>query len=108
MNWILFLAFGKNSYGDIGQGSISLSAVPLKIQNLIDVKSVQCGYENTYILLKNGTAFATGFNQNGQLGVGNSVHQKVPMMVPLVGVTKISASIYNALFLTSTGDVYCR
>ena len=69
-------ACGSNNYGEQGLGTSDYDAhstftkVTTNINN--DVKEVVCGYHSTYILKIDGSLWACGYNNFGQLGLGNS------------------------------------
>ena len=69
-------ACGSNNYGEQGLGTSDYDAhstftkVTTNINN--DVKEVVCGYHSTYILKNDGSLWACGYNNFGQLGLGNS------------------------------------
>ena len=69
-------ACGSNNYGEQGLGTSDYDAhstftkVTTNINN--DVKEVVCGYHSTYILKNDGSLWACGYNNFGQLGLGNT------------------------------------
>ena len=64
---------GLNDYGQLGLGGGgSKSAFTQLNANIYDVKSVYCGYSHTYVLKNDGTLWACGRNDYGQLGLGNT------------------------------------
>jgi alpha-tubulin suppressor-like RCC1 family protein len=67
-------AVGNNSCGQLGlnhkEDQTEFKQIVL---NVSDVKQIACGYDFTFILKNNGTVWATGNNQNGQLGLGDKI-----------------------------------
>ena len=67
-------ACGSNGNGQIGLGSAStkktFTQVTTNINN--DVKQIACGDTRTFILKNDGSAWACGLNNKGQLGLGNT------------------------------------
>ena len=81
-------------------------------EGAITVPVVGQGYGNTIILKENGTVWATGKNDYGQLGVGDtknrntSVQVKIDENTYLENVKKIDVTDYTTIALTKTGEVY--
>ena len=63
---------GDNGYGQLGLGDVNirrtLTAIPLPVGKSAQV--VACGSYHTVILMTDGTLYATGYNVNGELGIG--------------------------------------
>lgn len=67
----------------------------------------------TYILRKNGTVWAWGYNGNGQLGDGTTTQRKTPVQVvgalgvgTLSNITNVSGGYNHAVALGSNGTVW--
>lgn len=121
-------ASGVNSYGQLGDGSTARSFVFKKISNISDhniVKMVGAGgtrngsstyYFNFVLFLTDtGRVFAVGHNGYGQLGVGNTEHQKLPIEIqyghdnsadPIVEVFTSKAALGSAGYITQSGKLY--
>ena len=79
--------WGDNNYGQTGSGDTShqkLIQSPTDYDGnaLSDVEKVIMGgtygeYHSTYVLKTNGQILSTGYNNHGELGVGNTAHQNV-------------------------------
>ena len=66
-------ACGWNTRGQLGLGAIATSSTFTAVPDLPDgrvVKQVWTGDMHTMILAEDGTVFASGCNDNGQLGLG--------------------------------------
>jgi alpha-tubulin suppressor-like RCC1 family protein len=77
-------AFGNNNYGQLGNGSASMStnatpAIPTGITGFIT--NVQAGTNSSYALDADGSLWSWGSNSLGQLGVGNNTDQYTPVHV---------------------------
>jgi alpha-tubulin suppressor-like RCC1 family protein len=67
---------GRNNYGQLG---VSTSNLPYS-SNFINITlpenksaiQVSCGFDSTYILMSDGTAYSCGLNSSGQLGNGTT------------------------------------
>lgn len=65
-------AWGFNGHGQLGNGSITDSNLPIQVNSLINVIAVAAGSEFSLALKSDGTVWAWGDNGNGQLGNGNN------------------------------------
>ena len=104
-------ACGNNNTGQIGMGEDDLDTkyTPTLIPGLTDVKQITSGASFTLFLKTNGTVYACGYNQYGQLGMGplDTTTRFIPTKIPsLIGVKQIAAGSYHSLFLKSDGTVY--
>ena len=81
-------------------------------EGAITVPVVGQGYGNTIILKENGTVWATGKNDYGQLGVGDTTNRNTSVQVKidentyLENVIKIDVTDNTTIALTKTGEVY--
>ena len=63
---------GLNIYGQLGLGDTnSRTTFTVITTNTNDIKSVYCGNNHTFILKNDGTLWGTGYNGNGELGLGD-------------------------------------
>ena len=64
------------------------------------------GSEFTAFLMSDGTVKTTGLNESGQLGIGNTTNQFLPVTISgLTGVKQISAGSFHTLALMNDGTV---
>jgi alpha-tubulin suppressor-like RCC1 family protein len=99
-------AWGYNGSGQLGNGTTTISRVPVAVSELSGVTAVAAGGEHSLALLSNGTVMAWGSNREGQLGTGNTTSSRVPVAVPgLSGVTAVAAGKEHSLALLSNGTV---
>ena len=63
-----------------------------------------------FCLLSDGRLFGMGNNSHGQLGVGNTITQKSPCLVPThrfpSPIAKVATGKHHSLLLLQNGDVY--
>jgi cysteine-rich repeat protein len=70
--------WGYNSYGQLGNGTSTLSNVPVRIGSDIDWQYVSAGDWHTCATKTNGTLYCWGRNTYGQLGDGTTIDKNVP------------------------------
>jgi alpha-tubulin suppressor-like RCC1 family protein len=100
------LAWGKNSSGQLGDGTTTGSDVPVAVSGLDEVTAISAGTTHSLALLANGTVVAWGENKAGELGNGTSTNSDVPVPVSgLSEVTAISAGDVFSLALLANGTV---
>jgi alpha-tubulin suppressor-like RCC1 family protein/predicted transcriptional regulator len=109
---------GSNLYGqqgtDAGYGNqnfLSLDAV--RVSGLSDVKAISMGIGHALALKEDGTVWAWGYNDMGQLGDGTINYNKYPagkttpvMVKELTNVTAISAGNEFSMALKNDGTVW--
>jgi alpha-tubulin suppressor-like RCC1 family protein len=86
------LAWGKNTDGQLGDGTLDAHLIPLPVATLTGVTKVSAGLSHSLALKSNGTVWAWGDNSKGQLGNGTDTDRRRPVQVSiLTGVTEIAA-----------------
>ena len=74
-------AWGRNDYGQLGDGTNTNKNVPTQIGTDTDWKLVAAGDNHTMAIKNNGTLWAWGRNNYGQLGDGTTVNKNTPFLV---------------------------
>jgi alpha-tubulin suppressor-like RCC1 family protein len=82
-------SWGYNAYGQLGNGTITNSTVPVRVSGLTRVVALAGGSVNGYALRRDGTVWAWGYNNYGQLGNGTTTNSRVPVRV--LGLSRIVA-----------------
>lgn len=91
-------------YGEVGA---TASATPVQIPNLDQVSAVSAGDYFSVALRKDGTVWAWGANDGGQLGDGTNSSSTKPVQVSgLTSITAIAAGASHCLALKSDGTVW--
>ena len=67
---------------------------------------VAAGYYTSFAIAENGSVWAWGRNDYGQLGLGDGEMRDAPEELALDGVVQVAAGDYHTLFLTADGQVY--
>jgi len=111
-------AWGDSEYGQLGNGvsgSGSQSTTPVQVSGTGPgghvLTSIAAGNIHSLGLIANGTAYAWGHNDFGQLGDTTQTLRTTPVSVAGTGtggvaLTAISAGIYHSVGLTANGTAY--
>ena len=101
-------AWGGNGYGQLGNGSVINSSVPVQVSGLSAVRAVQAGSMHTVALRTDGTVWGWGANYWGQLGQASmNAGSRVPLMVPgMSNVKALSAGQTHTSVVTTAGSVW--
>jgi alpha-tubulin suppressor-like RCC1 family protein len=105
-------AWGDNSFDELGNGSTaSDSTVPVAVSLPAGVTAtaIAAGQYHSLAIGSNGTLYAWGYNNDGQLGNGKKATPSTPVAVSMpsgVTATKIAAGGYHSLAVGSNGDLY--
>jgi alpha-tubulin suppressor-like RCC1 family protein len=105
------LGFGRNNFGQLGNGDNDDTAVPVSasLPAGTTVTAVEAGDSHSLALTSAGEVLAWGWNDFGQLGNGTNTSVNVPTPVSLPpGTTAIAIAAGDAhsLAVTSTGQVF--
>jgi alpha-tubulin suppressor-like RCC1 family protein len=98
--------WGKNQYGELGNGSFMHSSIPVSVTGLASgVTAISRGYSHTCAVVS-GKAMCWGDNANGQLGNGSTTVSETPVTAIASGVTAIAAGYSQSCAIVS-GAVKC-
>jgi len=102
-------AWGDNSAGELGDGTLTGTAAPVAVSGLAGVRTVSAAGRHELALRANGTVLAWGDDTFGQLGngvVSSNGDSEVPVAVPgLSAVTAVAAGEEHSLALLADGTV---
>jgi alpha-tubulin suppressor-like RCC1 family protein len=104
--------WGYNRIGQVGNGQNKTnewSPVEIKHHSNIKFVMISCGYHHSLALSSNGKVYSWGYNEYGQLGIGQYSNQEIPQHVIQlnnISIVKIVCGRYHSLFLASNGDIY--
>lgn len=102
-------AWGKNEYGQLGNGTTSNSFDPVQVTGLSNIVEVSAGDGYSIALDQYGDVYSWGRSIGGVLGIGNSANQYIPVKIDTLNnlnIVKISTSGYHCLALTDSGNLY--
>ncbi len=101
------VAWGSNSYGELGNGTYADTNVPARVSSLRNVVAVASGWFHSLALTSDGSVWAWGRNSNGQLGIGSTATRNVPARVSrLSHVVGIGSGYSHSLAIRSDGTVW--
>ncbi len=98
--------WGENTHGELGNGSLSVSSKPRKIEGLNKVKEIGAGYYYSMAILNDGSYLAWGDNQDGQYGNGTKQSSLKPVKVSgMTDIVTMSGGYNHTIALKKNGDV---
>lgn len=105
-------AWGNNENGQLCDGTTNPGKTPKQIPGLTGITQLSAGpgtdwsHYSGYALKNDGTVWAWGSNEIGQLGDGTTTERRSPVQVKnLTGVKEIAGSIASAFALLDDGRV---
>ena len=99
--------WGNNYSGQAGNGTNSGQILaPQRVPGLSSVVQIAAGAASDYALKSDGTVWAWGYNQDGELGDDTTLNRLFPSQVPgLRGIAKIAAGPAVAYAIRPDGSV---
>ena len=101
-------AWGNNASGQLGVATQSTcdgdpcSRVPVQVQELSNITAIAAGWGHNMALKGDGTVWAWGSNNKGQLGDGTTTTRASPIQIPgFSGVTAIATGVNHTLAIKS-------
>jgi alpha-tubulin suppressor-like RCC1 family protein len=101
--------WGNNEHGELGNGTVRSSSVPVDVTGVGGVVSIVAGWGHTCALTSAGGVKCWGYNKNGELGNGKTANSSTP--VDVVGLTSgviaIEAGDDHTCAVLAGGGVKC-
>jgi alpha-tubulin suppressor-like RCC1 family protein len=99
--------WGRNSEGQLGDGTLTSRNTPTQVSNLTGVIAIAGGEYHSLAVKNDGTVWAWGRNNEGQLGNGTNVNSSVPVQVEgLTGFKNVAGGRYFSIALKNDSTVY--
>ncbi|MFH1226379.1 MAG: DUF2341 domain-containing protein [Planctomycetota bacterium] len=103
-------AWGYNNNGQLGDNSITQRTTPVQTSNstgLTNIVMIAASYNQSLALRSDGTVWAWGVNNYGQLGDNSITQRKIPVQtIGLTDMVAIGANYCHSLALKSDGTVW--
>ncbi|MBN2084613.1 MAG: hypothetical protein JW748_05260 [Anaerolineales bacterium] len=101
--------WGNNEHGQLGDGSMVNSNIPVEVKGLENVSMVAAGWAHTCALTRSGAVRCWGYNKNGELGNGKTADSSVPVEVEGLasGVVNIGTKEDHTCAVIADGAVRC-
>ncbi|MDI6897871.1 RCC1 domain-containing protein [Methanocella conradii] len=99
-------AWGYNIYGQLGVGNCSHDIPsPIQIVSLSNVTAISTGDSTSFALKDDGSVWAWGENDHGQIGDGTNENKLIPIKVPINDIIDIASCGGHTLALKDDGTV---
>jgi alpha-tubulin suppressor-like RCC1 family protein len=85
------LCWGANDWGQLGDGTTTASASPVKVTGVENATAVVAGFDYSCALLAAGTVKCWGTNVHGELGLGASSDSPNPLPREVTGLSHVSS-----------------
>ena len=102
------VAWGRNEYGQLGNGQAAIKISPGKVAGIDQVKQVYAGGYFMLALRRDGSLWSWGGNVDAVLGDGTTQSKSYPVRVNGIGgsISTVAACRWHVLALTENGTVW--
>jgi alpha-tubulin suppressor-like RCC1 family protein len=100
-------AWGDNTFGQLGDGTTTQRLVPVQVSLLSGVIDIAAGSHGNHALAlkSDGTLWAWGRNNQGQLGDGSTTDRTAPVQI-LTGVSHVAVGEFHSVALRTDATVF--
>lgn len=100
-------AWGRNSSGQLGDGTIIARSSPVQVSVLANWAQVSAGSYHTACVTTSGTLFAWGSNSDGELGQSDTILRSSPVQVgALTNWAQVSGGSSFTACVTTAGTLF--
>jgi alpha-tubulin suppressor-like RCC1 family protein len=99
-------SFGRNGNGQLGHSQGKDSSVPIKIDIDEKVIDIDCGSHHSGIVTEGGKVYMFGFNDFGQLGLGDELSKRKPELLEVDNIKKIFCGTYHTILLSLNNTLF--
>jgi alpha-tubulin suppressor-like RCC1 family protein len=103
--------WGDGSFGELGTGHTTNANLPQQVtKRTAGWNSIAAGGDHPCATRSDGTLWCWGYNDFGQLGIGNTISQDLPQQVTTpasTGWTSAAAGAYHTCAARSDGTLWC-
>jgi len=101
-------AWGNSSFGRLGLGDLSGVVIsPTQIGTDNNWVQVEAGESSSFAIKSDGTLWAWGFNENGQLGDGTFVNKNIPTQVgSATDWAQVKSGALHTIALKTNGNLW--
>ncbi|MBN1439623.1 MAG: hypothetical protein JW929_09460 [Anaerolineales bacterium] len=101
--------WGNNEHGQLGNGTIVSSSLPVDVSGVTDTVAVTAGWGHACALTAGGGVKCWGYNANGELGNGRTADSAVPVDVQGLesGAVAVDAGDDHTCAVTEDGGLKC-
>ena len=102
------MCWGDGSSGQLGDGLLSDSSVPVRVKGISNAVQVSAGGWYTCALLKDGIVKCWGWHGEGERGDGTTKESALPVAVKgIAGATQISSGREHTCAVLLNGSAFC-
>jgi alpha-tubulin suppressor-like RCC1 family protein len=102
--------WGRNSSGELGDGTTEERIEPVQVQGLQGVSSFAISQNHSCAIITDGSAWCWGSNSDGQVGDAGGVNTAVPVplrVAPLAPVSRIAVDAEVSCATDEAGELWC-